>query len=311
MAGRTQVASIERITFSYGGHLAIDDVSLDLFADEVFVLMGPNGAGKSSLIRLLTGALKPASGRVSLMTPSGDGSALLGFVPQEIALYPWLSARENCRAFARVAGLDRRVTALRIGEALQLTQCESVADRPISQLSGGNKRRANIAAALVGNPTLLILDEPTVGVDFEARRAIAQTIEALKSSGRSVLMTTHDFEEAGALADRVGFLVDGRLVAHGTPRKMIEAMFGDRKRIEIHLPRAPVERQRAVLAEQGATSTGQANVWTAFRDLAGGWDAGSFAGELVASGLEIGELRLRDPGLECLYTRYCGIDRVQ
>ncbi len=311
MGRRTEVASIERITFSYGDHLAVDDVSLALFADEVFVLMGPNGAGKSSLIRLLTGALKPDAGRVTLPAPNGLGSTPIGLVPQEIALYPWLTARENCRAFARVAGLDRRTTAARVGEALRLSHCESVADRPISHLSGGNRRRANIAAALVSNPTLLVLDEPTVGVDVEARRAIAQTIESLKANGLSVLMITHDFDEAGGLADRVGFLVGGRLVAQGEPREMMCALFGQRKRIEIHLPHAPVERQRAALAARGATPTRQANVWTALRDLPGRWDAGSFAEELVASGLEIGELRLRDPGLECLYTRYCGITAAQ
>lgn len=302
----TPVAAVERLSFSYGGSRALHEVTLAFHSGEIFVLMGPNGAGKSSLVRCLTGSLRPRGGRVWLAPPR-PGLSALGLVPQEVALYPWLTARENCRAFARVAGFDRRSARERVDEALDLASCAGIADLPVARLSGGNRRRANIAAALVTRPRFLILDEPTVGVDLDARHAIAATLRSLRDREMAVLMITHDFAEADGLADRVGFLRDGELVAHGPPDIMVAELFEGRKRVDVLLSGPPLGEQTATLARCGARPTADPTVWTAYLDLRG-WDVERFGAVLAASGLHVGELRLREPGLESLYGRFCAAE---
>ncbi len=278
-----------------------------LLPGEIYALLGPNGAGKSSLVRLLTGSLKPEKGHVHI---SGDAHAprpgqMVSIVPQDIALYAWLTARENCWAFARISGLSRRDAAARADQMLALTGCEAVADTLAGRLSGGYKRRVNIAAALVNQPRLLILDEPTVGVDLGAKQAIGATIKALRDEGTSILLITHDFEDADRLASRAGFLKKGRLVREGMPAELIAAEFGDSKQIEIHLLEAASSDQEIALREAGATQAGNAAIWQMFRPLAQ-WDGAHVLSLLEAKGVKVKELRLRDPGLETLYSRFCG-----
>jgi ABC-2 type transport system ATP-binding protein len=296
------VLAVRDVSFAYGAHRVLDDISLTFNAGAIHVLMGPNGAGKSSLVRLLAGSRKPLSGTISGLA---IGRRAIGLVPQEIALYTWLTARENCRAFGRVFGLDRHAARERAEKVLRLTQCDAVADTPVRQLSGGFQRRVNIAAALVGDPLFLILDEPTAGVDLAARAAIAQTIETLRAAGTSVLMVTHDFAEADRLADHVAFLVDGRIVKQGEPRALVADAFGTAKRIEMSFVTPPVEAQRRLLAELGAQPIGQSATFVAYRAV-DGWNVNQMADELAAHGLKVAELRLRNPGLECLYERLCG-----
>lgn len=266
------------------------------------MLLGPNGSGKTSLIKVLSGKLPVERGTLRLPGSARDAVAL---VPQEIALYPWLTAAENCRAFARLSGIASRAAAECAAWALQAVACGSVADVRLANLSGGFKRRINVAAALVRQPRLLILDEATVGIDRAARQAIAAALAALRARGTAILLVTHDLEEAEALADRVAFLRAGRLVAQGKPRALVAALHGTRKEVRIDLVRAPNAVQRERLHTRGAVPTDSAETWLTYPTLEN-WDIARFLDGLKAEGLSVGEVRLRDPGLATLYAHYCG-----
>jgi ABC-2 type transport system ATP-binding protein len=306
------VVIVEHATASYGTHRALEDISLSLFPGEIYVLLGPNGAGKSSLVRLLTGSLQPKAGSVRVLTGSSGFSGInrqtLSLVPQDIALYPWLTATENCWAFARASGLRRRDAMGRANHMLALTGCETVADTLAGRLSGGYKRRVNIAAALVNHPRLLILDEPTVGVDLGAKQAINATIKALGDTGISILLITHDFETADTLASRVGFLKKGKLVCEGVPSKLIKSEFRDSKQIEIYFAAPPSLEQVAVLRAEGALPGGSSTIWHIFKPISR-WDGSHVLSSLEEKGVKVKELRLRDPGLETLYNLFCDENR--
>ena len=251
------VAEIDDVAAGYGQTEVLRGVTLKLRANEIFVLMGPNGSGKTTLIRLILGLMTPLRGEVRLH--DGDGHSPLGkvirSVPQDVALYPFMTARENCIAFAKSAGATWREAGKLADRALVLTGCADLSSRQVGQLSGGFRRRANIAAALVGEPRLLVLDEPTVGVDADAKAAIGQSLQGLKEQGLSILIVTHDFDDADALADRAAFLFQGRIVEEGAPRELLKAAFGARKRVEIVLSMPPNPLQRERLRLWGATPT--------------------------------------------------------
>lgn len=306
---RDVLLRLDRVGLAYGQHRALDGVSLDVFSGEVLVLMGPNGAGKSSLIRVLTGALLPDEGTLEtgpgLSRSDGHGRGGIGLVPQEIALYPWLTARENCIAFARIGGAPAAAARAQAERALALTHCKEVAGVSVARLSGGYQRRVNIAAALANGPALIILDEPTVGVDLEAKRAISHLLLKLREAGTGILVVTHDFPEADLLADRVAFIDHGRVVLDGAPRDLVGARFGGRKAIEIVLSSAPDAGQTAALGRLGIAATPVPTVWQCYRETQG-WDASGFAQMLAARGIGIVELSLREPGLEALYRQVIG-----
>jgi len=301
-SARASLLRLERVGLTYGQHRALDKVSLDVFAGEILVVMGPNGAGKSSLIRVLTGVLLADEGRLAvgpaLQGRTGRGGIAL--VPQEIALYPWLTGRENCLAFARIGGASPADAREQVDRALALTHCTDVAGVAVARLSGGFQRRVNIAAALANDPALVILDEPTVGVDLDAKRAISHLLLRLKEAGTGILIVTHDFPEADLLADRVAFLDQGRIVLEGEPRHLVAARFGACKAIEIVLAAPPNAAVAAELRQLGIAETPVSTVWQCYLET-DGWDANAFAARLAARGLQITELRLREPGLEALY----------
>jgi ABC-2 type transport system ATP-binding protein len=207
---------------SYGPLRAVDGVSFEIAAGETYGLLGPNGAGKTTAISIIAGVLEADSGEVTVgglpMSPSAlDAKALTGYVPQDVALYPDLSGRENLRFFASLYRMDRRAARARVDEVLEVVGLSERAGEQVKKYSGGMKRRLNIAVGLLHRPSLLILDEPTVGVDPQSRNAILDSIEALSSEGMAVLYTTHYMEEAERLCDRVGIVDLGHLIAEGPP----------------------------------------------------------------------------------------------
>jgi ABC-2 type transport system ATP-binding protein len=216
----------------FGERVALDDVSFNVGDDECYGLLGPNGAGKTTTIAIVCGLLAADEGVVTVDgNPGGSlqAKAAIGYVPQELALYPDLSARENLRFFGQLYGLSGQRLERRVTESLELVGLADRAGDRIASYSGGMKRRANIAAGLLHEPRLLILDEPTVGVDPQSRNAILETVAGL---GIAVLYTTHYMEEAAKLCQRIGIIDDGRLIAEGTPSGLIRAHGGqDRLRL--------------------------------------------------------------------------------
>ncbi|NUO97294.1 MAG: ABC transporter ATP-binding protein [Nonomuraea sp.] len=222
---------------AFGDLVAVDDVSFTIAAGETYGLLGPNGAGKTTTISMIAGILERDGGEVHVAgrphdTKSSWGKRHIGYVPQDLALYPDLSARENLRFFARLYGLSRPESRARAGRVLELVGLDERAGDPVKDFSGGMKRRLNIGVGLLHQPPLLILDEPTAGVDPQSRNAILESISALAGEGVGVLYTTHYMEEAERLCDRIGIIDLGRIRAEGTRRELV-GLVGELDRVSL------------------------------------------------------------------------------
>jgi ABC-2 type transport system ATP-binding protein len=205
----------------FGDFVAVDHISFQVARGEIFGLLGPNGAGKSTTFRMLCGLLRPSGGsaRVAgedLVNASAAARARIGYMAQRFSLYAELSVVENLRFFARVYGLDRAARATAIARALDRSELREVAHDVAGELPLGVKQRLALAAALLHEPDILFLDEPTSGVDPVTRRAFWGRIGALADSGVAILVTSHFMDEA-EYCDRLGIISDGRLIATGTP----------------------------------------------------------------------------------------------
>ncbi|MET9295827.1 ABC transporter ATP-binding protein [Streptomyces sp. NPDC003077] len=219
----------------FGDRTAVADVSLAVAAGETYGLLGPNGAGKTTTIKMVCGLLRPDGGSVRVegrrvRTSGGGAKRMIGYVPQDIALYPDLSVRENLRFFGRLYLSGKRELDRRVREVLALIDLTGRAEDRVESLSGGMRRRLNIGAALVHSPALLILDEPTVGVDPQSRHAIMSSVHRFGRESVAVLYTTHYMEEAERLCDRIGIIDQGRLIAEGTARELV-ALVAERDRV--------------------------------------------------------------------------------
>ena len=210
----------------------VDDVGFTIAAGETYGLLGPNGAGKTTTISMICGLLRRDRGTVTVAghdidTDSRAAKASLGYVPQDLAVYPDLTAGENLRFFGRLQGLRGRELATRTDEVLEIIGLGDRASDRTDEFSGGMKRRLNIGIGLLHRPTLLILDEPTVGVDPQSRDSILASVAQLGAAGIGVLYTTHYMEEAERLCHRVGIIDAGTLVAEGTRAELVELVGND------------------------------------------------------------------------------------
>lgn len=222
---------------SFGSLQAVQGVNFVAHQGEILSLLGPNGAGKSTTISMLSGLLTPDSGDALIMGHSitkqpKAAKSKLGVVPQEIALYPDLSARENLVFWGKMYGLRGSILNQRVDEVLQII---GLADRQkdhVGKYSGGMKRRVNIAAALMHQPDVVIMDEPTVGIDPQSRRHILDNVKELNRQGMTVLYTTHYMEEAAELSDHIAIMDQGKIIAYGTHADLIK-MVGEQTRIDL------------------------------------------------------------------------------
>jgi ABC-2 type transport system ATP-binding protein len=215
--------------------VAVDDVGFRIDAGETYGLLGPNGAGKTTSISMIAGLLEMDGGEAvvagqEVATNNTDAKAQMGLVPQDLAIYPDLTGRENLRFFGRLYALDD--LDARVDEVLEIIELTDRAGDQAKEYSGGMKRRLNIGIGLLHRPALLILDEPTVGVDPQSRNAILDSIDRLGEAGMAVLYTTHYMEEAERLCDRVGIIDEGKIIAEGTRRQLV-ALVGERDRVHL------------------------------------------------------------------------------
>jgi ABC-2 type transport system ATP-binding protein len=222
-AGRGNLLSITHLQKRFGDRVAVDDVSFEVRAGETLGLLGPNGAGKTTTLSIMSGLARPDKGSVSFQGQAvhQDANHLkrrVGLVPQELALYDELSAWANLELFGGLYGLAGEQLAHRAEEALTLVGLENRRGDRVKGFSGGMKRRLNIAGALLHDPELILLDEPTVGVDPQSRNAIFENLEELKRRGKTLLYTTHYMEEAERLCDRIVIIDHGRVIANDTVR---------------------------------------------------------------------------------------------
>jgi len=201
--------SIDSVSFSYGEIKVLDGVSLAIPDGSIFGLLGPNGAGKTTLISILCGLRRPAAGRVAVERRA------IGLVPQELAFYPMLTVRENLGFFGGVQNLGGARLRERLDAVVAFARLEGVLERRAAELSGGLKRRLNLAIGLLTEPDLVLLDEPTVGVDPQSRAFLLESIGALRSPARHILYTSHYMEEVQAICDHVAIIDAGRVLAAG------------------------------------------------------------------------------------------------
>ncbi len=230
---------VNNLRKSFGDFQAVQGASFAAQAGEVLSLLGPNGAGKSTTISMLSGLLAPTSGDACIMGHSvlrepEAAKKSLGMVPQDIALYPDLSARENLVFWGKMYGLRGAELKVRVDEVLSVI---GLADRQkdhVGKFSGGMKRRVNIGAALLHKPAVIIMDEPTVGIDPQSRRHILDNVKELNQKGMTVLYTTHYMEEAAELSHHIAIMDKGRVIAYGSHDDLIK-MVGEQTRIEVTL----------------------------------------------------------------------------
>jgi len=221
------VIELVEVSKRFGPVLAVDKLSLQIFKGEVFALLGPNGAGKTTTIRMICGLLRPTSGRIFVMGYEMPREALkarrhIGLLPQESDIYDVLTGRENLEYFGRLYGLEGGELEKRVEEALELVGLADRADDRAGEYSGGMKRRLMVARAILHDPDIVILDEPTMGLDVFAVRRIRRLIRRLAEGGRTVILTTNDLEDAERTCDRVAIIDKGHLIALGTLEELEE-----------------------------------------------------------------------------------------
>lgn len=217
---------IEKLTKNYEDTTAVDNLSLQVEQGELFGLLGPNGAGKTTVISVLCGLIKPTSGTVTIQTfdvqkDTAKVKELIGVCIQETAIYPYLSGRENLELFGKLYGINNKTIKERSNMLLTKMGLTDDAKRVTAKYSGGMKRKLSLALALIHDPQIAFLDEPTVAMDPQSRRALWDFIKELKSKGKTIILTTHYMEEAEELCDRVGIIDHGALISLGSPKELI------------------------------------------------------------------------------------------
>jgi ABC-2 type transport system ATP-binding protein len=297
--------AIQHLHKRLGTRAALSGVDLTVEAGRIVVLLGPNGAGKTTLMRCASGRLRPDQGRVLLhgQDPARRSARRrLGLVPQDLALFSKLTVRENLEVFARLLQVPRRQVDERVRRAMDRAELGDRARHPVHTLSGGMRRRLNLVASLLHEPDVLLLDEPTVGVDARALERIAAVLKAESAQGTAVLLTTHDLDLAERLADRLVVMNSGTVRADGPPALLVEQEFGRRLNVSLTLAHAPDGALAELLRGWGFESRNDRTF--AGRCESDGVDA--LLRNLDARGIRARELRVRDPGLVDVYEAILG-----
>ena len=304
---------IERASKHFGDLVAVDDLSLEISEGEIFGLLGPNGAGKSTIISMISGQQLPTSGslRVSGKPPTSSAAKrLIGVAPQAIALYEDLSALDNLEFFGALYGLKRGELRARTKSVLDFVGLTDRAKDRVEKYSGGMKRRLNLAATLMHQPDILLLDEPTVGVDPQSRNKLFENVLDLKARGKTIVYTTHYMEEAERLCDSLAIIDHGKLIAQGSVDEL-RAKLGARDVLQLtgHFPVEPTKQAIAALIERGNADLDflaqeedsiTLTLSNASQHLPAIFDA------VTGTGGSVSETSLRSPNLETLFLLLTG-----
>jgi ABC-2 type transport system ATP-binding protein len=308
-AGTTGFPAIElRVLCKTFGHLqAVDHLTLSVEQGEIFGLLGPNGSGKTTTINLISGLSTPTSGEVQVMGYDVRRHArrirqMLGAVPQETALYEELSAWDNLDFHADLFGIPRKEKKARIIQMLELVQLQDRKRSRVSTFSGGMKRRLALARALLHNPQLLYLDEPTLGVDVQSRRAIWDYILSLRDQGKTVLITTNYLEEAQALCERIAILDHGKLIAVDTPEHLKQTYGGSVVELETAQPSTVVDDIRLL---PGVKAVIQEGTRMQITTQAGSAVVPQIINLVTGQG-ELRQIAVREPNLDEIFLRLTG-----
>jgi len=302
---------VKQLTKRYGAKRAVDDLSFSVGRGEVFGLLGPNGAGKTTTINMLATLIAADGGTARIgghdvATESAAVRRLIGVVPQEIALYTDLTARDNLNFWGQLYGVNGNDLRSRVDELLEMSDLVGHAGQKVDTFSGGMKRRLNLAAGLIHRPAVLFLDEPTVGIDAQARSHILEIVADLGANGMTVVYTTHYLEEAEQLCNRIGVIDQGRLVALGDKEDLI-SQIGDNDLIRLYLPEAARSAFIAEFSGRSQTSdVRQRRQKVEIRTPDGAALLPDIQGWLGDHELSLAQLEIERPNLESLYLKLTG-----
>ena len=304
---------VEGATRLFAPRRGLDGVSLRLEPGRIYGLLGPNGAGKTSLIRAICGRLRLTSGRVALLgqDPRAVPAARrrLGLVPQRLALHDDLRVEESLGILARLAGVPRGEAPAAVREGLEAAALTDRARTRVATLSGGMKRRLNLVAGILHRPAVLLLDEPSVGIDPDARLRVHALLERVREQGTAILLTTHDLDEAARLSDRIGFLAAGRLRTEGTLEALIDATFKGADHVELRFADEPDATQTEALEKLGLRPSEDTSRWIGIaRDALE--HASSYVGGLEHLGLDLQQRSVIRPGLREIFLHTTGAEFV-
>ena len=297
------VLNVRGLTVDYGQHRALDDLSLEIAAGELVGVIGPNGAGKTSFIKALCGRHK-LQGEISVngadLQTGTDRRQHIALVPQDIGLYSHLTAHENLDVIGRLLGLKDRSA---IASALGAVEMGQHANLRISEMSGGMKRRINVAAAILTNPSLIIFDEPTAGVDAPARDTVHRLARKLADDGKAVILITHELEQAEAVCDKLLILCNGKRLAFAAPSDILEASFQNQREVMVRYSRPPAhditDAMKPFVFKQGELPT----IWVALTDASEVSFVSAFTAALKGENELVREISVRRPGLTALMHR--------
>lgn len=295
---------IEGLVKRFGELTAVDGITLELKSGECLGLLGPNGAGKTTLIRSIVGRVIPDAGTVSIFGEQADSTgarASLGWVPQELALYWRLTCRENLESFGQFHGLRGAALKTALEWCLDWAAITDRAHEPVKNLSGGMRRRLNMAAGLIHRPKVILMDEPTVGVDPQARNRIFEMIEKLRGEGVSMIYTTHYMEEAERLCDRIAIIDHGHIIALGTKDELVRNAFASRSEVLARFANAD-DAVADWVKERGGIIENEIARFTIVHatEIAELLDAAAKAGH------ELADISLRKPNLESVFLHLTG-----
>ncbi len=295
----------------YGDVQALDGVSFTVREGEVFGLLGPNGAGKSTTVRVLVTLTHPDSGHASVrghdvLRDADTVRRSIGYVPQDSGVDQFGTGRENLTLQGHVQGMSGRDLQMRVDQLLELVGIADAADRIVKTYSGGMRRRLDIALGLVHRPRVLFLDEPTTGLDPEARVAMwAEVSRLAETEALTILLTTHYLEEADQLADRLSIVSQGKVVVEGTPVDLKAGLRGDA--VQVELENGAVEEARRVIAGVGARPEQVIDGRTIVSRVSnGGRELPGIISALEAAGIAVASVSLSRPSLDDVYLHYTG-----
>jgi ABC-2 type transport system ATP-binding protein len=302
----THALSLRGLGKDYGARKALGAIDLDVVRGECLGLLGPNGAGKTTTISMACGVITPSRGTVSiggtdLKTDPYGAKAKLGLVPQELAVYEELSAAQNLRYFGALYGLGGQVLRERIDWALGVVGLREREREQVAKYSGGMKRRLNLAAGLLHKPELLVLDEPTVGVDPQSRNHIFATVKQLREAGMTIIYTRHYMEEVEALCDRVAIIDGGAIVATGTVGELVAQHAGKGVELELAGDAAQLDDAADRAAGHGEVTREGAALRVVPRD-----GLGPVVSAIEAAGVSIVRIESREANLETAFLALTG-----
>ena len=294
----------------FGDLTAVDGVAITIDHGETFGLLGPNGAGKTTSISIIAGLLRADAGEVKVagttITPNSvSGKGAIGLVPQDLAIYPDLTASENLTFFGRLYEMSGDALSKRVDEVLDVIGLRDRKDDLTKEFSGGMKRRLNIGIGLLHRPQLLILDEPTVGVDPQSRNSILESVESLSAEGMAVLYTTHYMEEAERLCDRVAIIDEGVVRAEGTRRELV-SLVGEKDRIRITAGGDLIRAAQAALEMPGVSEASPSEECVEILADDASTILPDLLGRVAGAGAVIAGVEVIEPNLEAVFLEVTG-----